>query len=536
MRVLKENRYLEAILEDIKRADKIVDKLAMMTVDSVDLRVEFKNLERAMRAAREKYDSVEKRKFRADENLVKSVDADFVSLVHKYNSVTANLATKTALTGNSRKMDYLISILNMSNEELGHVEKGSENLKDYFERTTKGERTKDAIWNVVPNAIKGLIVAGAAAGLVAGGVQYADLQESYALVQKQSEEDAAARKEMEEKYNILENKYNDLAQNGGNSSGVSQEAYDKLQGEYNELLGKYNQSKADYETLNTKYSGLKAEYDEYMALIPAGQTPSAYIQGLLDQIAGYETRIEEYEATIAGLESAMVALNGRITDLEAQLEAALKDGTNQELIDQLRLQLKESNEQYVALEATHKETIAKHNKEVDGYKAAIGALEAELKTEKDKNAGLTEENAGLKEENAALEGEVEDLLSLIDSVYTQIFPDGKETGVANKAAAIVEYFQQTQSTDVRDFLIKFIAQLGDGAISVDELNKLTNPQLVGIANGMIGFPEGPTQNPNGNVHENGKPSSGNNSGSTEKEEEENDGTSNITPDLPPARE
>ena len=330
------------------------------------------------------------------------------------------------------------------------------------------------------------------------------------------------------------------------------EQLEDVKGERDDWKGKYEVllensdtvSKEDYEKLRKEYEELQGSYKAIMVLIPEGST-------VVEYIAQLKADIDTLETTIDGYEIAMSALNDQIDSLNKQLDAALKDGTNEELIKTLRSQLAIAESNFKTLEATHNATIIAHNKKVGEFEATIDDLVWQLDDSHKENEALEEENKALEEENKGLKAELKGLKTVLEGVKAELEGIKAELDEANKENAELEGTiadldriiaelgkENVDLSKVQSYLIKLIAEIK--GVSYESLQNLSIDDLLNEAKAVFGgMPSGPAEQPGEGVHENSGSGadSGSGAGSAGADKPENgDGTGNISPDLPPVRE
>lgn len=550
------NKELKFILAKFKEADRALERLNTSVIDDVVVYAELGDVEQKMQSAWHRYDDKVKFKmFKAKESKVRELVSSFSDLVYKYNNASDRVLSEIETSLKSKlesgdadaqaRLDRVADKLKQTADDyMYQAEIRVREIGKYFRDTTQKQRNARNFASMSTELAMGAVAVGLATSLAVGGVHYTELKNNTAEVRLENE---TYKQQLAEKDEYI----NSLLQNGG--AGVSQEAYDQLLNEYNALKGKYD--------------SLMLEYNEYLSLIPEGQKPSAYIQGLVAQVEEYNTKISALEIQIGVLKATNLVLKNEIVDLKienadlkAQRDEALA-GNDSELVASLTKKLEENEKKLgeaTKKNAEYEKTIAdmesSHATEVAGYKSTIEKLEAELKSEKDKNADLTTENEGLKSENGSLKSENEALkmteeeysefVSMVNSLYASIV-GGSETEPLAQLQAISSAFdyyadlveQGGLTAEQEDQAIaNLIAAFVSCGIDYSEISHMNLTQIAEWFNAKVNAYGTPAEGPNGNVHENGTssstPSGGNNSGSGESEKEEGDGTGNISGDLP----
>ena len=540
MRTNSELKKIFAELNKIKaELDNILTNTALSETEAV---AKFSELAPVLTSVMDRYDRIDR--VWAKDALVNDIDYLIAEIFGRYSAspdLTITGAYQMAKNSLSHRIDSLYNP-EKSGEfrvEAGDMDDSVDQIKlrhdalvSYINNDNNGRQTAK-LYRILTKAGLGACILGLGgvtflavnqgANLKNLSAQHESLKTQYGIVEKESQEHYEARqeweqnaKEWEQKAGEWYNKYNELLQNPGEDSGISKEQYDKIKKECEKWESKYNDLKGKYDTV-------LANYNAIIEVVPSGSNAVEYIKGLATTVQELKTEIEGLEVRIAALDAAKSTLEKKVNELAAQLEAALKDNSNQAVIETLKKQLEETNARYQELQATYNQAVQTHNAKVAQYESTINGLETALQTEKDKNKNLQNENAQL---NAVAQK--------IASAYSKLYPNGKVTGAGNQFDAILSFYaQQPNGINLaRDFLVKFVAEVK--GVPQSQIAKLSDAELVAMADSLVGLPSAPSENPNGNVHEQGSSNKGN-SGSNQ-ETEKGDGSGNVTPDLPPARE
>lgn len=532
----KELRKIQAELEQVKSILRNVKTNRYLSNDEAESYLV--NLIPALRNIKDRFDKIDR--IWANGTLVNDIDSSLIEILGRYNEeepessvrglyqdVKEDIARRFASEGIRSRMNNIEKTLNSLDTEARGIESRNVGLSSYINNENNGRREARIVRVATKaGALLGIAgLGGAVFTLVYQNDKYKDLNSQlkaeYSIVGEQLKDAQDANAQWENKYNVdikeWQDKYNEALQNSG--SGVSKEEYDKLKQENEEWKKKYN-------NLMAEYSNILAEYSAIMDVIPSGSNAIAYINGLVDNIESLTSQIDALEARIAALEASKTTLTTRIGELEALLDAALKDNKDQELINTLKKQIEEANTRYAELQTAYNNDIKAKNAKIAQCESEITTLKGALNAEVEKNKGLQEENADLK---AAVQ--------VVSDVYSQIYPNGKETDVVNKFNAILAYYgnNSNSSSLAREFIVRFVAEVK--GVPYSQIAALSDEELVAIAGGLVGLPAGPSQNPeNGNVHEQGSANNNSNGGGV-VEEPKNDGTQNPGPgEMPSLRE
>ena len=547
---MRTNKELKTILRELEQIKaNLADALRnpfLTVADKEDILI---SVAPNLRQIKDRFDRIDR--VWAKDSLVNDIDAVMkdifgreniedpaLSVVGLYQSVKEDVAGGIASRGIRSEMDIFKENVDAMDENAQDIDSRNGNLISYM-NNPNNNRNQARVYRVLTKVGLGAAILGLGGttfGVVHQNARYNELQTKYSIMAEDFQENIDAKNELEQQLALSQKetedwskkagewytKYNELLQNGG-GSGISQEKYNQLKEECDQWKTKYN-------NLNSSYNSVLAKYDAIMEVIPEGSNAVSYITGLVENVKKLNSEVANLENQIVVLEAAKTTLENKVKELAAQLDAALKDNADQQLINTLKQQLEETAARYGELQIIYDKAVQDHNAKVAEYESRIKVLEGELQTEKDKNNTLQNENNELKA-----------VAQKIGEVYAKLYPNGKVTGAGNQFNAILTYYSQQPNgiNLARDFLVKFVAEVK--GVPQSQIAKLSDADLVAMADALVGLPSAPAQNPNGNVHENGSGNTGStgSTGSTEEEKDEQnngDGTGNISPDLPPVRE